>query len=181
MKKLFLLVLFVCIALSGCALAAVPSGNQTVAATATTAPQLIGGDMGTYLVTANVEGANVSFDSDYKGVIANGQLAVPVYTTGTPYQTITVQAPGYAVYTANITQYPTANQTVDIPVTLVPLAAANTTAVQSNATTPAAPVTTEMMTTAAPVSPAPTTAGSLPFAAFGAFVVLGIFAVRSRR
>ena len=69
MKKLFLLVLFVCIALPGCALAAVTDSNQTVAANTTTAPQLIGGDMGTYLVTANVEGANVSFDSDYKGVI----------------------------------------------------------------------------------------------------------------
>ena len=92
MKKLFLLVLFVCIALPGCALAAVTDSNQTVAANTTTAPQLIGGDMGTYLVTANVEGANVSFDSDYKGVITDGQLAVPVYTTGTPYRTVTVQA-----------------------------------------------------------------------------------------
>ena len=73
MKKLFLLVLFVCIALPGCALAAVTDSNQTVAANTTTAPQLIGGDMGTYLVTANVEGANVSFDSDYKGVITDGQ------------------------------------------------------------------------------------------------------------
>jgi hypothetical protein len=179
MKKLFLLVMFVCIALPGCALAAVTDSNQTVAANTTAAPQLIGGDMGTYLVTANVEGANVSFDSNYKGVIANGQLAVPVYTTGTPYRTITVQAPGYAVYSANITQYPAANQTVDIPVTLVPLAAANTPAVQGNATVPAG-ITTEM-TTAAPVSPAPTRSGSLPFAAFGAFVVLGIFAIRSRR
>jgi hypothetical protein len=180
MKKLFLLVLFVCIALVGCAMAAVPGSNQTVAANTTTAPQLIGGNMGTYLVTANVNGANVTFDSDYKGVITGGQLAVPVYTTGTPYQMITVEAPGYAVYSANITQYPAANQTVDIPVTLVPLAAANTTAVQENAT-PAATVTMEMMTTAAPVSPAPTKSGSLPFAAFGALVVLGIFAIRSRR
>ncbi|MGA9087186.1 MAG: hypothetical protein ACLQMU_07175 [Methanoregula sp.] len=179
MKKLFLLVLFVCIALPGCALAAVTDSNQTVAANTTTAPQLIGGDMGTYLVTANVEGANVSFDSDYKGVITDGQLAVPVYTTGTPYRTVTVQAAGYDVYTANITQYPAANQTVDIPVTLVPLAAAGTPAVQGNATAPAGTMTE--MTTAAPVSPAPTQSGSLPFAAFGAFVVLGIFAIRSRR
>src|SRR5208283_1208210 len=159
MKKVFLLVLFVCIALSGCALAAVPSGNQTIAASATTAPQLIGGDMGTYLVTSNVDGANVTFDSDYKGVITDGQLLVSVYTTGTPY--------------------PGKNETVNIPVDLVPLAAPNTTAVQENPTVPAG-ATTEM-TTAAPVSPAPTTAGSLPFAAFGAFVVLGIFAIRSRR
>jgi len=179
MKKVFLLVLFVCIALSGCALAAVPSGNQTIAASATTAPQLIGGDMGTYLVTSNVDGANVTFDSDYKGVITDGQLLVSVYTTGTPYRTITVQAPGYAMSTVNITQYPGKNETVNIPVDLVPLAAPNTTAVQENPTVPAG-ATTEM-TTAAPVSPAPTTAGSLPFAAFGAFVVLGIFAIRSRR
>ncbi|HVP95864.1 PEGA domain-containing protein [Methanoregula sp.] len=177
MRKVFLLVLFVCIALIGCAMAVTPAGNQTVAANVTTAPQLIGGDMGTYLVTANVEGANVTFDADYKGAITGGQLAVPVYTTGTPYRTITVQAPGYADYTANITQYPGKNETVDIPVTLVPLAAANTTAVQSNATAAVTPETT----TAAPVSPAPTTAGSLPFAACGAFVVLGILAIRSRR
>jgi len=180
MRKVFLLVLFVCIALIGCAMAVTPAANQTtVAATATTAPHLIGGDMGTYLVTANVEGANVTFDSDYKGAITGGQLAVSVYTTGTPYRTITVQAPGYQDYTANITQYPAANQTVTIPVTLVPLAATTTTAVQPNATTSAA--ATPEMTTAAPVSPAPTTAGSLPFAAVGAFVVLGIVAIRSRR
>jgi len=184
MRKVFILVLFVCIALIGCVMAAVPDANQTVAAnvttTITTAPQLIGGDMGTYLVTANVEGANVTFGSDYKGVITGGQLAVPVYTTGTPYRTITVQAPGYADYTANITQYPAANQTVDIPVTLVPLASANTTAVQTNVTAPAT-VSMEMTTAAAPVSPAPTKSGSLPFAVFGAFVVLGIFAIRSHR
>jgi hypothetical protein len=184
MRKVFIIVLFVCIALIGCVMAAVPDANQTAAAngttTVTTAPQLIGGDMGTYLVTANVEGANVTFGSDYKGVITGGQLAVPVYTTGTPYRTISVQAPGYADFTANITQYPAANQTVDIPVTLVPLAAANTTAVQTNVTAPAT-VSTEMTTATAPVSPAPTTSGSLPFAVFGAFVVLGIFAIRSRR
>ena len=77
---------------------------MTVSATATAARQLIGGSMGTYLVQANVNGANVTFGSDYKGVIVNGMLAVPVCTpTGTPVRTITVQAPGYAVYTANIT------------------------------------------------------------------------------
>jgi hypothetical protein len=184
MRKEILLVLFVCSVLIGCAMAAVPDANQTVAAntttTVTTAPQLIGGNMGTYLVTSNVEGANVTFDSDYKGIITGGQLAVPVYTTGTPYRTITVQAPGYQIATVNITQYPAANQTVDVPVTLVPLAAANTTEVQANATAPAT-VSTEMTTAMTPVSPAPTKSGSLPFAALGAFVVLGIFAIRSRR
>jgi len=179
MRKVFLLVLFVCFALIGCAMAVTTAASQTPGANETTAPQLIGGDIGTYLVTANVDGANVTFDSDYKGVITEGQLAVSVYTTGTPYRMITVEAPGYAVYSANITQYPGANETVEIPVTLVPLAAANTTAVQTSAAAPAA-VTSET-TTVAPASPAPTTAGSLPFAAIGAFVVLGIIAARSRR
>ena len=134
MKKL-ILVLFVCIAMVGCVLAAVPSGNMTVSATATAAPQLIGGSMGTYLVQANVNGANVTFGSDYKGVIVNGTLAVPVYTTGTPYRTITVQAPGYAVYTANITQVPGNQQTIDIPVTLIP-ATQPTVVTQASATAP---------------------------------------------
>jgi len=180
MRKVILLVLFVCIALIGCAMAAVPNANQTAAANATTAPQLIGGNMGTFLVTSNVNGANVTFDSDYEGVIANGQLAVNVYTTATPFRTVTVQAAGYQTATVNITQYPGTGETVTIPVTLVPMGAANTTAVQENATAPAT-VSTEMTTAAAPVSPAPTKSGSLPFAVFGAFVVLGIFAIRSRR
>ncbi len=177
MKKLFLLVLFVCIAIVGCVMAAVPAANQTPTVNETTAPQLIGGDMGTYLVTANVNGANVTFDSDYKGVITGGQLAVSVYTTGTPYRIITVEAPGYAIYSANITQYPGKNETVDIPVTLVPLAAANTT-VQANVTSMVS-LSPEMTTAAA--SPAPTQSGSLPFAACAAFVVIGIFSIRSRR
>ena len=105
-KKLFFLTLIACIAIVGSVFAAVPADNQTPAVTATSAPQLIGGDMGTYLVKANADGANVTFDSDFKGVTNDGQLAVAVYTTGTPYRVITVQKAGYAVYTANITSVP---------------------------------------------------------------------------
>ena len=35
--------------------------------------------MGTYLVKANADGANVTFDSDFKGVTKEGQLKVSVY------------------------------------------------------------------------------------------------------
>jgi hypothetical protein len=148
---------------------------------------MIGGDMGTYLVKANADGANVTFDSDFKGITKDGQLNVPVYTTGTPYRVITVEKSGYAVYTANITSVPAKNETVEIAVTLVPLAAANTTAQQANVTAPAAAgtqanVTAEVTTAAAPAtSPAPTQSGSLPFAAFAAFGIIGILAIRSRR
>ena len=185
MKKLFFLTLFACIAIIGCVSAAVPADNQTTAAAVTTAPQMIGGDMGTYLVKANVDGANVTFGSDFKGITKDGQLKVEVYTTGTPYRVITVEKSGYAVYTANITSVPAKNETVEIAVTLVPLAG-NTSAQQANVTAPAAGsqanVTAEVTTAAATAtSPAPTQSGSLPIAAFAAFGIIGILAIRSRR
>jgi hypothetical protein len=161
------------------------TANTTVNLTETSAAALIGGDMGVYLVKANVDGANVTFDSDYKGIIKEGQLKVDVYTTGTPYKVITVEKSGYEVYKANITSVPAKNETVDISVTLVPLASANVTAANGNATAPAQ-LTAESTTVSAPVTtaaaePSATKAGSLPFAAFGAFVVIGILAIRSRR
>ena len=55
----------------------------------------VGGSTGTIRFTANVEGANVFLDGDFQGVIENGELLVPVYTTGTPYRQYAVQAPGY--------------------------------------------------------------------------------------
>lgn len=195
-KSVFLISLIVCMAIVGAASAEAAADNLTENATVnltantsanlteTSAEALIGGDMGIYLVKANVDGANVTFDSDYKGVIKEGQLKVEVYTTGTPYKVITVEKSGYEVYKANITSVPAKNETVDISVTLVPLAAANVTADTGNATA-TAELTTEVAHTLVPVTtdaePTTTKAGSLPFAVFGAFVVLGILAIRSRR
>jgi hypothetical protein len=76
--------------------------------------------MGAYLVKCSVQGAQVYFDNDYKGAIQNGELLVSVYTTGTPYQTVRVQADGYQPYSAAITQHPGQGQTVTIDVTLTP-------------------------------------------------------------
>jgi len=157
----------VCIVLIGIAGAVVPGSAPNSTAASTPTPRLIGGDTGTYLVLANVDGANVTFDSDYKGVISGGKLAVSVYTTGTPYRTITVEKPGYEVFTEPITQYPGMNGTVEIPVTLVPIstsAAVNVTTAGQNAASPSA-----------------TMAGTLPFAACAAFVVGGIFAIRMKK
>jgi len=188
-KKLFFLTLIACLAIVGCVSAAVTGTNLTANETATNASQLIGGDMGTYLVKANADNANVTFDKDFKGITKDGQLKVEVYTTGTPYRVITVEKSGYAVYTANITSVPAKNETVEIAVTLVPLAAANTTAQKANVTAPAtagtqANITAEVTTavaTATATSPAPTQSGSLPFVAFAAFGIIGILAIRSRR
>ena len=74
----------------------------------------IGGDMGTYRIHANVDGAKVYFDSDYKGEITEGILDVPVYVTGTPYRTYTVQKEGYKTYTGGINSVPAKGQVIDI-------------------------------------------------------------------
>jgi hypothetical protein len=97
-----------------------------VGITGTAAAETIGGDQGWYVVHANVDGADVYFDGDYKGQIANGELNVPVYTTGTPYQTYTVSKEGYTTYTAEVSQFPAKGETVDLYATLNPATPAPT-------------------------------------------------------
>ncbi len=89
-----------------------------VGITGTAAAETIGGDQGWYVVHANVDGADVYFDGDYKGQIANGELNVPVYTTGTPYKAYSVSKDGYTTYTAQIDQYPAKGETIDLYATL---------------------------------------------------------------
>ena len=45
-------------------------------------------------IECNVNEASVSLNGEYKGVISGGSLTVPVFTTGTPYITITVSRTG---------------------------------------------------------------------------------------
>jgi hypothetical protein len=85
-----------------------------------TQPPVIGGDQGWYTVHCNVNGATVMFDNQVVGVITNGVLTVPVYTTGTPYKTYTVTSPGYTPYTGTIDNVPAAGQTIDLYATLNP-------------------------------------------------------------
>lgn len=85
-----------------------------------TQPPVIGGDQGWYTVHCNVNGATVMFDNQVVGVITNGVLTVPVYTTGTPYKTYTVTSPGYTPYTGTIDSVPSAGQTIDLYATLNP-------------------------------------------------------------
>ena len=88
----------------------------------TEVPAPIGGDMGFYTVYCNVDGASVYFDSDYKGVISNGELTVSVYTTGTPYTTYQVKMSGYDTFTAQINEYPAKGETVKLHASLTPAA-----------------------------------------------------------
>lgn len=80
--------------------------------------QTVGGDMGTYLVHCNVDGAGVTFDGTFKGFINQGVLAVPVYTTGTPYKTFSVTKEGYQTFTGPVLSVPQAGSTIDLYATL---------------------------------------------------------------
>ena len=95
---------------------------------APTTSAVIGGGQGWYVVNCNVNGATVSFNNQVVGVITQGTLTVPVYTTGTPYQTYTVSMNGYLPYTAALTSVPAPGQTVTLYATLNPAPTVPTTA-----------------------------------------------------
>lgn len=80
----------------------------------------IGGDMGYYLVWSNEDGVTIEMDGEDKGMTMNGYLQIQVYTTGTPYKTMTASKPGYIPITEEITEYPGAGETVDLYVTMNP-------------------------------------------------------------
>ena len=80
----------------------------------------IGGGQGWITVRCNVDGASVQFDNQYEGTISGGQLTVPVYTSGTPYSTVTVQLTGYTTYTGPVTM-PAEGATTDVYTTLNPI------------------------------------------------------------
>lgn len=80
----------------------------------------IGGSEGWIQIHCNVNGASVSFDGEYKGVISGGSLTVPVYTTGTPYHTFSVEKAGYATYDGSLSM-PAEGQTNTYYATLNPV------------------------------------------------------------
>lgn len=80
----------------------------------------IGGDQAWYAVHCNVDGAKVYFDGEYKGDIQGNVLNVPVYTTGTPYKTYSVQKEGYTTFSDSIPGVPGKGDTFDLYATLNP-------------------------------------------------------------
>jgi len=87
-----------------------------VAAADAVAP--IGGDMGTYRIHCNVEAAKVYFDGEFKGNITNGILDVPVYITGTPYRSFSIEKEGYYPYSGQINSVPAKGSVVNIYATM---------------------------------------------------------------
>jgi len=80
---------------------------------------MVGGDTGYYLIHCNVEGAEVYFDQDSKGVITDGTLLVKIHLTATPYHRYSVSKAGYVTINEPLPSYPVKDQTKDIFVTLV--------------------------------------------------------------
>ena len=78
----------------------------------------IGGSVGAYLIKCPVNGATVWFDGEEKGKVTNGMLSIPVYATGTPYQTYRVEADGYEPYLAMLPAYPSGGEIVELQVSL---------------------------------------------------------------
>ncbi|MDO9325053.1 MAG: hypothetical protein Q7T80_08885 [Methanoregula sp.] len=87
----------------------------------------IGGDAGWYMVSCNVNGATVYFDSVNKGTIADGTLSVQVYSTGTPYKTYRVEKTGYVTASGSLPAAPAKGQTVPVRITLTPISTLTTT------------------------------------------------------
>lgn len=80
----------------------------------------LGGEEGWIDVRCNVDGASVSFDGQYKGIISGGSLTVPVYTTAAPYKSFTVEKSGYNPYSGSL-EMPKAEQTLTVYATLNPV------------------------------------------------------------
>lgn len=74
--------------------------------------------MGVYRVHSNVDGASVFFDGEYKGIITDYILDIPVMSTGTPYRSFTVEKEGYRPYTGPIITVPVKGQVVNLYATL---------------------------------------------------------------
>lgn len=86
----------------------------------TPTPKPIGGDTGYYMIWSNEDGVTIELDGEDKGMTMNGYLQIPVFTTGTPYKTMTATKPGFVPVTEEITGVPGAGETIDMYVTMNP-------------------------------------------------------------
>ena len=85
------------------------------------AASALGGGEGWIQINCNVDGASVSFDGAYQGVTSGGSLTVPVYTTGAPFTSFTVDKAGYTSFSGPLTM-PAVGETRTFYSTLNPIA-----------------------------------------------------------
>ncbi|MDD1715410.1 MAG: PEGA domain-containing protein [Methanolinea sp.] len=123
MKPYSLVVCTVCILVlaMGCCAQLTASTHPTSRGTGTPTPVEtgipIGGDEGYFSIDSSPGGADVTFDGVFQG---ETPLVVSVYTTGTPYHTITVYKYGYKTWTRTYHQNPSARGTIYVSAQLEP-------------------------------------------------------------
>jgi len=89
------------------------------------AASAIGESEGWIKIQCNVDGASVSFNGEFKGVISGGSLTVPVFTTGTPYTSFTVSKSGYISFDGALSM-PAEGETKTFYATLNPISTPTT-------------------------------------------------------
>lgn len=89
---------------------------------------VIGGSIGYIMIQCPLEGAQIYLDNVLQGTIQNGTLTVPVYVTGTPFNTIRVKDGGFLLYSGPVKAYPSENQTVILVIPSINTRSLNTTA-----------------------------------------------------
>ncbi len=100
----------------------VPTPEPTKEPTVVPTRQPIGGGKGWIQVSANINGATVSFDGQSTAcTIASGSCDTEVAVTGTPYKTFTVQKPGYDTYYGVVNGWPMQGETLNLYATLNPV------------------------------------------------------------
>jgi hypothetical protein len=111
----------------------VPTPAPTTEPTVVPTRQPIGGGKGWIQVTANVDGATVSFNDNSPGcTITTRSCDTEVAVTGTPYSTFTVRKSGYDPYTGQVTGWPTDGGTIRLYATLNPIPSTGSIVVTSN-------------------------------------------------
>jgi hypothetical protein len=116
MKKMFLVMLIVALAMTGIVSAAVVMPP-------------IGGDTGFYDITSSPSGAAVTVDATPVG---NTPTTATVYVTGTPGHTIAVNLAGYQPWSQYVAGNPAAGQHIPIHANLVPVVQTGNIYVNSN-------------------------------------------------
>lgn len=99
----------------------IPSNTIVPTTVPETIVQPLGSGKGYLAFHTNVDGARVTIGEFMAGVTrSDGQLTVPVATTGTPFSVFTVTKTGYTPATGTVPRQPAEGETVDIYVTLTP-------------------------------------------------------------
>jgi hypothetical protein len=81
----------------------------------------MGGSQGWYDIYTNVDGCSIYFDGEYKGTTTGSMLSVVVYSTATPYATVTASKSGFTSASQSLPTTPGAGEHQSVYLTLNPV------------------------------------------------------------